>query len=263
MTQQAQSDSMPTRDLPYFRAQIDALDEQLIRTMGKRMRVCEQVAAYKQATDIPMMQNDRVREVRDRVNALAQEEGLRPRFIERLYALIVDEACHLEDELMDSEVPRARRVRGVDHVVVAVEDLEAAVHLLSDGYGFDVVGRRSVGDGRSGMTSVTLRAGGAVVVLCEGTSPDSSVSRFVEAHGPGVQRIALEVDGHQEFVDGVRAAGSDVPVGPVRTSGLDRSVTRRDVPTGVQWEFLSRASNAVIGKDAAERLFEAMEGEGL
>lgn len=263
MSQQARSESMPANDLSHFRAQIDELDEQLIRTIGQRMRVCEQVAAYKQASDIPMMQNDRVRQVRDRVNTLAREEGLRPRFIERLYALIVEEACHLEDELMDSEVPVARRVRGIDHVVVAVEDLEPAVRRLSDAYGFEVVDRCSVEGAESGVASVTLKAGGAVVVLCQGISAESSVSQYVESHGQGVHHIALEVDGHQEFVEDVRAAGAAVPVGPVHASGVDRSVTRRDAATGVQWEFITRASNAGTQEDVVGELFEAMEREGL
>ncbi|MCR9278929.1 MAG: chorismate mutase family protein [Pseudomonadaceae bacterium] len=84
-----------------FRKQINALDIEIIALLGKRLDVCRNVGEYKKANEIPMMQSARVGEVKDRVAKLGAEHKLDPDFMRSLYTLIIDEACRIEDEIID------------------------------------------------------------------------------------------------------------------------------------------------------------------
>jgi chorismate mutase-like protein len=83
-----------------YRARLDELDEQIARLLGERFDVCRDVAAYKSEHDIPMMQPDRVRQVRERYLSRGEQVGLPADFAEALFELLIGATCKLEDELM-------------------------------------------------------------------------------------------------------------------------------------------------------------------
>jgi len=58
-------------DLQQCRARIDEIDEQIVRLFCERMKVVEDVAAYKKANNLPVLQTSREAQVLDRVAALA------------------------------------------------------------------------------------------------------------------------------------------------------------------------------------------------
>ncbi len=86
--------------LPEFRVRIDALDTQIIGALAARLSVCREVAVYKQAHGLPMMQPERVEAVKERAASAAAAAGLSRPFVLQLYSLIIEEACRIEDELM-------------------------------------------------------------------------------------------------------------------------------------------------------------------
>lgn len=86
--------------LEAFRARLDEIDEQIAGLLGERFDVCRQVAAYKSAHDIAMMQPDRVRQVRERYLARGAAVDLPSDFTESLFELLIGATCKLEDELM-------------------------------------------------------------------------------------------------------------------------------------------------------------------
>ena len=47
-----------------FRRRLDVIDDEIARLLGERFEICREVALYKSAHGIPMMQPDRVVEVR-------------------------------------------------------------------------------------------------------------------------------------------------------------------------------------------------------
>src|ERR1700733_7047883 len=55
--------------LESFRRRLDGLDEEITRLLGERFEVCREIALYKRANGVPMMQPDRVAEVRARYRA--------------------------------------------------------------------------------------------------------------------------------------------------------------------------------------------------
>jgi chorismate mutase len=83
-----------------FRRQLDELDEGISRLLGERFEVCREIAHYKQAHDIPMMQPGRVAEVRARYLTRGAEVELPPDFTAALFELLIGATCKMEDELI-------------------------------------------------------------------------------------------------------------------------------------------------------------------
>jgi chorismate mutase-like protein len=85
-----------------FRRRLDALDTEITRLLGARFEVCREVARYKSAHEIPMMQPDRVAEVRARYQARGAEALLPADFTAALFELLIAATCRMEDELMQA-----------------------------------------------------------------------------------------------------------------------------------------------------------------
>ena len=85
-----------------FRRRLDELDDQIARLFGERFEVCREIARYKRAHDVPMMQPDRVAEVRVRYLARGGEVGLPQEFTEELFEVLIAATCRMEDDLIDA-----------------------------------------------------------------------------------------------------------------------------------------------------------------
>lgn len=85
-----------------YRRRLDGLDEEIARLLGERFDVCREIARYKLAHEIPMMQPDRVAIVRDRYLARGAEVGLPEEFSAGLFELLIAATCKAEDELMEA-----------------------------------------------------------------------------------------------------------------------------------------------------------------
>ncbi|MGE5283112.1 MAG: cytochrome P450 [Chloroflexota bacterium] len=99
---------MSDSGLVRFRQRLDPIDEQVSRLLGERFQICREVAEYKSEHGIPMMQPERVAEVRERYLARGGEAGLPEDFSAALFELLIGATCKLEDELM-GETPAASR----------------------------------------------------------------------------------------------------------------------------------------------------------
>ncbi len=67
---------MSENGLTGFRQRLDPIDEEIARLLGERFEICREVAAYKSEHGIPMMQPERVAEVRARYLARGAEVDL-------------------------------------------------------------------------------------------------------------------------------------------------------------------------------------------
>jgi 4-amino-4-deoxychorismate mutase len=83
-----------------FRRRLDTLDEEIARLLGERFQVCREIALYKRAHEIPMMQPERVVQVRARYLARGAEVRLPPDFTADLFELLIGATCAMEDELI-------------------------------------------------------------------------------------------------------------------------------------------------------------------
>lgn len=93
----------------------------------------------------------------------------------------------------------------IDHVGVAVEDLDRALELYRDRYGLAEQHRETVE--QFGVEAVLLEVGEGHVELLEPTSAESAVGRFLERNGPGMHHVAYQTTDIEAALDRVRAAG--------------------------------------------------------
>jgi chorismate mutase len=91
-----------------FRRRLDQLDSEIAGRLGERFAICREIALYKRAHDIPMMQPDRVAEVRSRYLARGAEVQLPADFTADLFELLIAATCQMEDELIAAQTPAAR-----------------------------------------------------------------------------------------------------------------------------------------------------------
>lgn len=82
------------------RRRLDELDDEIAGLLGERFEICREIARYKLANGIPMMQPHRVDAVRERYLARGAEAGLPERFSADLFELLIAATCREEDELM-------------------------------------------------------------------------------------------------------------------------------------------------------------------
>jgi methylmalonyl-CoA/ethylmalonyl-CoA epimerase len=85
-----------------------------------------------------------------------------------------------------------RRVfRRIDHIGVAVADLDAALELHERTYGMPVVHRETVEE--QGVEAVLLDVGENHVELLRPLADDTPVGRFLAKRGPGLHHVAFQV----------------------------------------------------------------------
>jgi methylmalonyl-CoA/ethylmalonyl-CoA epimerase len=93
----------------------------------------------------------------------------------------------------------------VDHVGLAVRDLEAAVAEYRMAFGLEPVHRERMED--QGVEEVLFRVGTSYVQLLSALGPDTPVGRFLERHGEGVHHIGYRVDDVRSMLARLEAGG--------------------------------------------------------
>ena len=93
----------------------------------------------------------------------------------------------------------------VDHIGVAVEDLDAAIALHEDAYGMAVAHREVVEE--QGVEAVLLDVGENHVELLRPLNGETPVGRFLSKRGPGLHHVAYQVADVQATLDTLRDRG--------------------------------------------------------
>ena len=93
----------------------------------------------------------------------------------------------------------------VDHIGVAVEDLDASLELYERDYGMKLVHRETVVE--QGVEAVLLDVGENHVELLAATGPDTPVGKFLAKKGPGMHHVAYQVEDIEATLAALKAAG--------------------------------------------------------
>lgn len=93
----------------------------------------------------------------------------------------------------------------IDHIGIAVEDLDAAIGLYERDYEMELVHRETVTE--QGVEAVLLDVGENHVELLAPLGPDTPVGKFLAKNGPGIHHVAYQVENVEAALAAVREAG--------------------------------------------------------
>src|SRR5688572_9860350 len=93
----------------------------------------------------------------------------------------------------------------LDHIGIAVQDIDAALEFYRDALGLEVEVPEEVPSQR--VRGHIIPVGQAALELLEATAPDSPIARYLEKRGPGMHHVTLRVDDIGAALDHLRARG--------------------------------------------------------
>lgn len=96
----------------------------------------------------------------------------------------------------------------IDHIGVAVEDLDAAIELYEKRFEMDLAHRETVES--QGVEAVLLDVGDGHVELLSPLGPDTAVGKFLARKGPGLHHVAYAVDDIDATLERLAAAGLEL-----------------------------------------------------
>jgi methylmalonyl-CoA/ethylmalonyl-CoA epimerase len=96
----------------------------------------------------------------------------------------------------------------IDHVAIAVNDLDAAIEWYREAFGATVAHREKVES--DGVEEALLQVAESYVQLLTPTRDDSPVAKYLEKRGEGIHHIGYRVDDCGEALDAIKAMGGKV-----------------------------------------------------
>jgi methylmalonyl-CoA/ethylmalonyl-CoA epimerase len=96
----------------------------------------------------------------------------------------------------------------IDHIGVAVDDLDGAIRLYSESFGMREQHRETIE--AFDVEAVLLEVGDGHVELLKPLSTGSGIGKFLERNGPGLHHVAYQTDDIDSTLEQVKAAGLDL-----------------------------------------------------
>ncbi len=96
-------------------------------------------------------------------------------------------------------------IRKIDHIAIAVENLDEALALYESALGLRAARREQIP--AFGVETATIPVGDTAIELLEGTSDESAIRKFVRARGPGIHHIAFAVDDISSSIAALKERG--------------------------------------------------------
>ena len=94
----------------------------------------------------------------------------------------------------------------IDHVAIAVKDLEAAIAYYREAFGAEVHHREIVDS--DGVEEALVKVADSYIQLTAATRPDSPIAKAIEKRGEGLHHVGYRVANCQEALDAMLAAGA-------------------------------------------------------
>lgn len=96
-------------------------------------------------------------------------------------------------------------VNKIDHLGIAVKDLDVALKFYEDVLGIKCVETEVVEDQK--VKTAFLPIGDTEIELLESTSEDGPIARHIEKRGEGIQHIAFKVDDIEKALEELKSKG--------------------------------------------------------
>jgi methylmalonyl-CoA/ethylmalonyl-CoA epimerase len=129
-----------------------------------------------------------------------------------------------DQDIKDVEEVYMAKIRRVDHIAVAVRDLDDAIERFSRILGAELIQKKEMRLSGSRICVAYLKLGDTIIGLDQATEPDGFVAKFIERRGEGLHHLGLEVDDLDAFKGELAQKGVRIP--------------HEEAPGGVRREFL-------------------------
>jgi methylmalonyl-CoA epimerase len=96
----------------------------------------------------------------------------------------------------------------IDHIGIAVEDIDAAMPLYAESFGMELTLRETVEE--QGVDAALLNVGDGHVELMAPTGPDTPVGKFLAKRGAGLHHVAYAVDDIDSTLEQLAASGVEL-----------------------------------------------------
>ncbi len=96
----------------------------------------------------------------------------------------------------------------IDHIGVAVQEIDGSLEVYRDLFGLDVAHREVVSE--QGVEAVLLDVGEGHVELLAPLGPDTPVGRFLARKGPGLHHVAYQVSDIDSTLAALKRAGAEL-----------------------------------------------------
>lgn len=135
------------------------------------------------------------------------------------------------------------RITAIDHVGIAVPDLEASIHRYTTAYGMTCTYRERNDEQGVLEAGMATDGSGCYIQLLAPTSPGSPVGRFLDRHGPGIQQLAYRVDSIDEVSEHLQREGMRLVYDTARlgTGGVRLNFVHPSTTGGVLVELVEPA----------------------
>ncbi|MBN2071964.1 MAG: methylmalonyl-CoA epimerase [Candidatus Krumholzibacteriota bacterium] len=100
------------------------------------------------------------------------------------------------------------RLKKLDHIGIAVKDIDEAKRLYRDILGFELIEEKTLPD--RGLKIAFLSTGNTKIELLEGITPESAITKFVDKRGPGIHHLSFEVDDIRKILDELSSEGIEL-----------------------------------------------------
>ena len=94
----------------------------------------------------------------------------------------------------------------IDHVAIAVRDLEAAIEYYRNAFGAEVAHREVVES--DGVEEALIKVADSYIQLTAATRPDSPIAKSIEKRGEGLHHIGYRVADCAAALESMKAAGA-------------------------------------------------------
>src|SRR6185436_18871347 len=177
---------------------IDRFKAHTAATLGERRRARAEFRVRE------LMAHRFVQHVENRVLAAGEFE----RLLDRIAARETDPYSVVDDDFgraLRDQLARPSGRASLDHVGIAVGDLQQALAFYRDALGLEVEVPEEVASQR--VRAHFIPAGESSIELLEATAKDSAIAKYVEKRGPGIHHITLRVRDIRAVLDQLRGRG--------------------------------------------------------
>jgi catechol 2,3-dioxygenase-like lactoylglutathione lyase family enzyme len=103
------------------------------------------------------------------------------------------------------------KVLGVDHIAIAVRDVDATLEAYTRILGVELITRGRIEMGGMKADAAYLKLGDCVLVLDGAVDPNGFLRKFVDTRGEGLHHLGVVVDDLDGFVADLEAKGVRIP----------------------------------------------------